>query len=68
MLLLPFTRLLYSSLAKICTALLITITVVANNFTSGVSMSMLYNLLQVFVRKKEIKEISAVIYMSAILE
>jgi len=31
-------------------------------------MSMLYNLLQVFVRKKEIKEISAVIYMSAILE
>lgn len=68
MLLLPFTRFLYSSLAKICTALLITITVVANNFTSEVSMSMLYNLLQVFVRKKEIKEISAVIYMSAILE
>lgn len=31
-------------------------------------MSTLYNLLQVFVRKKEIKEISAVIYMSAILE
>lgn len=31
-------------------------------------MSMLYNLLQVFVRKKEIKEISAVIYTSAILE
>lgn len=31
-------------------------------------MSMLYNLLQVFVSKKEIKEISAVIYMSAILE